>query len=153
MTIDAHTLRGLAGNIGANALAEAAKTLEHRLKEEAPETQGGEIDSMIESLAEQLALVLEITARSAAKPEAGPAANAPDAEARANALGRLLSLLDHSDASAVRLYESVQPWLSPLAGPSLVDQLTRSIEDYEFEYAADILRRIANALSIELTNA
>ncbi len=152
MTIDAHTLRGLAGNIGANALAEAAKNLEHRLKEEAPETHGGEIDSMIEALAEQLAHVLDMTARSAAKPEAGATANAPDAEARANALGRLLSLLDHSDASAVRLYESVQPWLSPLAGASLADQLTRSIEDYEFEYAADILRRIASALSIELTN-
>ncbi|MFZ2267651.1 MAG: response regulator [Azonexus sp.] len=149
MILCAHTLRGLAGNIGADRVAEVAKRLETGLKAEPP-TPTADFAQLIDELADVLQPVLELTGQ---RPTARPAAETvalPDLASRQATCSRLLSQLAHDDAAAVSLYQGIQPWLRQLARPAEVDQLTRCIEHYEFEDAGAILRRIAGELSIDL---
>jgi len=149
MILCAHTLRGLAGNIGADQVAEVARRLEARLKAEPPLPEA-DFGQLIDELAGVLQPVLEQTGK---RPAARPAEETlalPDEASRQAAFCQLLQQLDHDDAAAVSRYEVMRPWLSRLAKPLFVDQLTRNIEHYEFEEAGAILRKIADELSIEL---
>lgn len=150
MILDAHTLRGLAGNIGADQLASAAKKLEIALKSDPP-TATPAIATLISELATALQAVLELAGDkpSAGRPEAACAL--PEPAKRQAAFAQLLIDLNHDDASAVHHYEAMQTWLCHIANPALVNQLSHCVERYEFENAVEILRKIAGELSIALS--
>ena len=152
MTLGAHTLRGLAGNIGADQVAEKAKNLETGLKSEPP-AGSAEIGRLIQELASTLQPVLEFVRQAKPTTAVRAAVALPAAEARKIALCQLALLLRHADALAGRHFEAIRDWLRQLAEPRLMEQLQHSIEHYEFENAGAILRKIAGELSIELDTA
>jgi len=153
MILCAHTLCGLAGNIGANRVAETARKMETRLKSEPPAAPD-EITALIEELAGVLQPVLALTGSrlpASVSPSATPAL--PEAAVRQESLEKLLAELENYDAAALSRFEGIQPWLGRLANPQQIEQLARNIEHYEFENAVEILRKIAVEISIELPTA
>ncbi|MDR1995647.1 response regulator [Azonexus sp.] len=133
----AHTLHGLAGNLGANRLAGLAATLENRLKE----TPNAIIpNDLLAALAEELQAVLAATAAHATPAQTTTASAPPLApEALRAALEHLRELIEASDAASLREFAAIADSLRQTADPARVDELARLIDQYEFEAAAAIL--------------
>ena len=111
---DAHTLRGVASSIGANAIAAVAAQLETRLRDRAPAT---ELRKPLEQLARALAELIPALENAApldpgqtAAPDESPVLD-PDALAALHAL--LCRLLEESDVSAFRLFRENAASLKP----------------------------------------
>jgi len=140
----AHTLRGLAGNLGASRLAVQAGELEALLKkdEALPPELDGLLDNMTHCLDEVLAAIAPHAA--AAQPSATAAAAPP--EALRDALKHLLDLLDDCDAAATGELEKLAGTLRQHADGKQVDELERLIANYDFELATASLAKIIGGL-------
>ncbi|NTV68600.1 MAG: response regulator [Azonexaceae bacterium] len=140
MILRAHTLRGLAGNIGALSLAFLAGELEDRLRKGMPVSDEA-VDALLDKLDAALPGALSIPPTQPA--EAAPLlVPAPDLDVQAQALSALDQLLKSADAGAVRLFEEIAAWLRPQCDALLVEQLARQIGRYDFEEASATLQQI-----------
>ena len=146
----AHTLRGVAANVGANHVFEVAAELEEVLKQPTPQ----ETDELLKRLDQELALVMDGIARLPRRSErnlpmdeheASPAERARALAALAPRLARLRSLLADDDTAACPLLDEIlaEPIASPLR-PGLrdVSQLAR---DYDFSGALESLTALLEA--------
>ena len=145
LILDAHTLRGLAGNIGADLVASRAGQLEESLKSgQAPDS--GQIDAMIEALAATLQPILA----PAGNPDVAPQNSSPagaDNETGQKALHHLQYLLDNDDATAARYFDEISGWLAGQNEPALTEQLARQIARYEYDEALVTLQQLFSSLS------
>ncbi len=141
MLLRAHTLRGLAGNIGAHALAGQAGELEGQLKRGVA-VGHPDIDARLKTLAEHLAAVI-VQAREI-HTQTSSAAPSPVDELAADALSNLHRLLDNDDAAAVQSFDDIAIRLKQLFDPVLVDQLARQINQYAFEDAKETLHQMTS---------
>ncbi len=139
MILRAHTLRGLAGNIGAAALARLAGELEALLKQEpaAQET------TIARHLAELQGCLPDVVAQAEnlAAEMSTPPPTVPGTMSN-EALSDLHRLLDNADASAVRRFEEMSGQLTQVFGPHPVDQLARHIGQYDFDEAKELLEQM-----------
>ncbi len=139
MLLRAHTLRGLAGNIGANALARQAGELEEGLRSGLAASHP-DIDAGLKTLAESLAAIIaqarEILSQTPS------AAALPIDELAAGALSNLHRLLDNDDASAVRSFAEIAIRLKQSFDPLQVDRLARQINQYAFDDAKETLHQM-----------
>ena len=142
MILLAHTLRGLAGNIGASRLASLSADLEKCLKQQPDAIR--EIDTLIAQLDTVLTSVFALIAKKAPTAQAKTAATLAQQQALPEALSRLQQLLDNDDATAVREFENIADTLRQHVDPLLVEELTRLIGHYEFEAASGILKRLGD---------
>ena len=140
MLLRAHTLRGLAGNIGAVTLSRLAGELEGRLRE-GTATANPVIKQLLDDLDKAQAAALAIADTPIVVPVSAPQIRAP--EAPDEALSYLQQLLDNDDAVAVSYFEELAAWLRQASDPMLVDQLARQVSQYEFEDASATLQKIA----------
>ena len=140
MLLRAHTLRGLAGNIGAVTLSRLAGELEGRLRE-GTATANPVIKQLLDDLDKAQAAALAIADTPIVVPISAPQIRAP--EAPDEALSYLQQLLDNDDAVAVSYFEELAAWLRQASDPMLVDQLARQVSQYEFEDASATLQKIA----------
>jgi two-component system, sensor histidine kinase and response regulator len=148
----AHTVKGLAGNIGAVALADAAARVEQMLAQGAAQGREEAIAAMGQELGELVARV-SMALRSTAAPvqPAAPLAPAPaDPAALAGEVRDMARLLAQDDAAAVKLLERVGPMLAAAGQGEPARQLRRLLAQYDFEGALDELREAATALQITL---
>jgi signal transduction histidine kinase/DNA-binding response OmpR family regulator/HPt (histidine-containing phosphotransfer) domain-containing protein len=135
----AHTLRGVAANIGALEVAAAATNLEHDLAVSGQPT----LDTPL--LAQQLQLLdaaLNVVLHSLdhyfdtqALVVADTAPTAASTIAAQSALRQLMALLDEDDADAIDYFESVKDNLTPLLDPASLMALAGHLEQYDFEAA------------------
>ncbi len=140
----AHTLRGLAGNIGARPLAEIAGRLEKALREDPVPNL-----PLIEEMSNALKAVLEIARRTAQEdPESVHTLDDPLASMR-----HLYAMLIEDDARVVRRFAEIQPWLDSRADPEQVAQLAQAVNRYDFEHAIEHLKHIASSLDMSLEDA
>ena len=151
---EAHTLKGLAGNIGAGGLADSAARVEHLLSL-------GSHDGLPQALAAcTLALdelvpkiVLAMQSRGNAV-EAGGAAVAhvaPVDRAYLEAgLRELSQLLQQDDAQAVKHLDGIGPVLVAAGQAEHARQLKRMLGQYDFEGALAQLGEVADALELTL---
>ena len=151
---EAHTLKGLAGNIGAGGLADSAARVEHLLSL-------GSHDGLPQALAAcTLALdelvpkiVLAMQSRGNAV-EAGGAAVAhvaPVDRAYLEAgLRELSQLLLQDDAQAVKHLDGIGPVLVAAGQAEHARQLKRMLGQYDFEGALAQLGEVADALELTL---
>ena len=153
LILASHTLRGLAGNIGADRLATLAGQLEDRLKadQEAnpkPEqtANAADIAGMINQLASVLQPILTMTLDADNAAPRSPHAE-PDEATRRDAISQLRQLLDNDDATATRYFDEISGWLTELAEPALAEQLARQIGHYEFEEACLTLQQLSRLLN------
>jgi PAS domain S-box-containing protein len=136
---EAHTLKGVAGNIGATALQEAAAALEASLAASGDEGEEALLDIVEERLQETLRL---IASGLAAGEEAQPSAASAPLEALTGLLVELEERIDNYDASAgelaERLVAGLQGW--PLRQQAM--ELGQLLESYRFDEAKELLAKL-----------
>ena len=145
----AHTLRGLAANLGAGRIAELSGRVEQALRQR-PLGRGVEgwlrcLDAMLAALVREVQGV-----RAAQSPEAAPsapcAATAATGEAAppplpADLLDRLHGLLRQDDGEATDLFEAHESALRAALGAAH-GELKAAIHDYDFARAAEVLEGV-----------
>ena len=130
----AHTLKGLAGNLGAGAVAQAAGALESAL--------GGDDSAMPElgpllDTTERLLLPLTEAIARAVVPEPGAGTDA-QADTGHPSIGHLVALLEDSDGGALDYFDTHRIALQTLLGDEL-GALGRDIAAYRFDEALEML--------------
>ena len=145
----AHTVKGLAGNIGATDLQEAAGKLEAALK------QPGDVaatTALLEGFDQAFQSVIQtLDARLPASPPAAPVPAAAEVDARqlSEVCQRIAQLLARSDAEAGAEWEAHQALLRQGLGEDY-GPLDKAVEDFDYELALDRLREGCRARAIDL---
>jgi len=134
----AHTLRGLAGNIGASGLQEAAGRVEMAIAQAQPrETVDALLASMAQTLAaivQPLAATLGDTASASIPPQGDPATKARIGPV----LQKLRALLDEADPEASDYFNTNSQMLRAALGEAHAS-VQAAIGDYDFEEALNTL--------------
>lgn len=136
---ETHTLKGLAGNIGAMALFNLTKEIEEKLKDADNESAKlliplakEELSSVIKNITNFFADAIE------AKQEHHTLESAEIEELKHN-IKKIVTLLDEYDSQAVSEVEKITPLLEDLGLAKEAQALLQSINAYEFEAAKEIL--------------
>ncbi len=128
----AHTVKGVAGNIGARPLFEAATILDTALKEDTPHKIRDILQDFAVRLAEAVQGIkdLEPPADQPVEPSeaAGPEAVKP-------LLASLKQMIDDNDTEAVTMVRQLKALIQDNAATALADQLQKAISEYDFEGA------------------
>ncbi len=146
----AHTLKGVAGNLGALAIQEAARQLEMALLKE----EGG-MQEKVASLAGVLTPLLEALSdlpRPGEPPPVAGRGSAPGAlgkEALSGPIQNLAELLRISDTAAEGVFQEIRETLRGLQ-PVATEELEEQLMMYNFKGALESLERIAGILQIDL---
>jgi two-component system sensor histidine kinase/response regulator len=143
----AHTLKGLAGAIGAETLAATAREFEDAVREGKKLALPDLLDTMARQMAEvfQAAVILESTGtRQAAADQPGEAATI-DRDALARAVGELRMLLSLNRVSAAGKFKQLKSLL-----PDTVERvaLEKQIGGFDFKGAQTTLKRLAKTIGI-----
>ena len=141
MILRAHTLRGLAGNLGATRLSRLAGQLEDRLKAGSPPGDDEPVARLIADLGDALPAVLAIGELAVDPRPTDPPS--PPADIQRDSLFNLHRLLDNDDAAAIPLLDTMLPWLRQAFDATLIDRLERQIRLYEFDDALEMLQQLA----------
>jgi len=141
----AHTLKGVAGNIGAKGLETAAREVEAALRENSPDAE--------ERIAEAEPLLREVlTAVRAMRDEPPPVdgkAESVSPEELKERLDRLIGMLEGYDAEAVDRAAELEPLLAGTAAAKVISAVCRSLKGYDFEKALGHTREIGAHLNLE----
>ena len=146
----AHTLKGLAGNLGAHALQEAARRLEMATLEESalPEDE-----ALVQTLLSEVMAALEPLLVGIATLEA-PATTTPppavDQTALHSGLQALWGEVMQGSVKAAAAAKGLLPLLHQAGLVGEARDLSRAIEGYDFDTATDLMRAIASRLGMAL---
>ncbi|MGD9502145.1 MAG: response regulator, partial [Methyloceanibacter sp.] len=142
----AHSLKGVAGTLGASGLAQAASHAEAAIKR--GKDPGQEVENLTRSLE---ALLAEL--RAALPDEAaanGSGRQAGDPLTVREPLGRLKRLLENDDGEAADFIIDVRPRLAGVLTPAEIRTLTDHVGKFDFDAALGCLSGIATRLSLDL---
>jgi PAS domain S-box-containing protein len=129
----AHTLAGVAGNLGAMGVYTAAKALEQGcIKQLAVE----EIDTLLKETVAALEIVLKGLSQCQDLEEqaATPANQLSDADAR-SLLEHLRELLEQDDTSAIEVANQLRAALTMQPHADILEKLSKALDGYEFDRA------------------
>jgi len=134
-----HALRGLAGNIGALGLAQAAQELESALLTSAG---GTEIDGRLATFAGRMQAVMAAIAPWLKSPEEDQSVAGPPLVLDPVKLATLREALARCDLAALDLFSDLQPALGAVLGPAEVRHLAEAIHALRFDEAAALLQAL-----------
>jgi len=147
-TRQAHTLKGVSGNIGAMDLHKHAQDLEAGIKEH--EQAVSEV--LLEQTQDALEQVVNaIDSLGDASPGLQPQQTELDPAVIAPILKELLSYLEDDDTEAAEIVEKLKPQLAGSPAQQKLNQLDSLIGGYDFEGSLALLQEIAGDLEIELS--
>ena len=153
-TREAHTVKGLAGNIGAAGMADAAGKVEQMLAMGTTKGRDEAIVDMANELSElvaRIAMAMDDKPAAVAAADDAPAATQPADLAELNAVVRdMAHLLAQDDGAAVKLLDRLCAALTAAGQGEHARQLRRVLGQYDFEGALDELKAAADALNIPL---
>ncbi|NVD96782.1 response regulator [Massilia sp. BJB1822] len=169
-TREAHTVKGLAGNIGAAGVADSAAQLESMLShgvEEGRDEVTAAMQAELHDVVVSITMTLRLGAGSVIDPAAlqGGAARAKAQASEANVpaaadqqdlvalaagLQELASLLEQDDSAALKLAEKLCPQLAAAGQGEHARQLQRQIGQYDFDGALAQLNEAASALHLKI---
>lgn len=137
----AHTMKGVAGNIGAVALQQSAAELEQSLNQ--PQTKE-QVLALTQSLTEQLTLVLRgltqlLDAEQQPQKDLKPAL---DLEVRNEKLALLLQMIESGNTEAQLLMEELLDSALPADLAKICQQLSDAINQYDFELALTLYHKL-----------
>jgi two-component system sensor histidine kinase/response regulator len=143
----AHTVKGVAGNLGARDVQTAAGRLETALRER---SASPDVEAARQQLASALGILLgglqsALGVQPAAAPQ--PAATEADAARAREAGAALLTLLSDSDPEATDFVDANRETLRPLFDAAGWEGFARLVADYEFRDARLQLERAVNGSS------
>jgi len=151
---EAHTLKGLAGNIGAGGLADSAARVEHLLSlgshDGLPQALAA-CTLALDELVPKIVLAMQSRGNAAEAGGAAVAHVAPVDRAYLEAgLRELSQLLLQDDAQAVKHLDGIGPVLVAAGQAEHARQLKRMLGQYDFEGALAQLGEVADALELTL---
>jgi CheY-like chemotaxis protein len=137
----AHTLKGVAGTLGAEGVQEAARVLEAAIGS-GRQAVHGELDALRAELAPVLAGLSRLD------PAEGPApgTGSLDGERVGALLRRLRALLEQDDADAAEPLQALQGLLAGSALERNLRPVAEAVEDYDFEAALEALHGLQRRL-------
>jgi two-component system, sensor histidine kinase and response regulator len=145
----AHTLKGVAGNIGANAIQVAAGALEKLIRDRASardiETSKQQVTAALDPLLGQLRSALNSAAPAKPAPGTAPQPPADPAQTR-DAAAQLARLLSEFDPGAVEFIEAHQAALRPLLPGDSWPQFEKLVQGYAFAEAQTVLEQALKLL-------
>ncbi len=142
----AHSLKGVAGNIGATGVQAAAQNLE-----DACAGNASAIESTLEALLQQLQPVINgLTLLYEDEFNTGDSSSVFDREAATTLLEELYKAVLDDDAAATTLTTELKALFANSELRSEVYSMAKRVEDYEFDEAAEQLKSIFNKLGLEL---
>ncbi|MBA5604272.1 Hpt domain-containing protein [Duganella sp. FT3S] len=139
----AHTLRGLAGTIGALQVQMAAAALEHACLRNEPDN---ELDALQAQVTAELDTVLAGLAPLDLEPELAPALPALDGPTLQAGLARLRELLDDNGGAALKLAARLSREARGSPAEALLSTIAAAAEDYDFEQALRTLQEVESAV-------
>jgi two-component system sensor histidine kinase/response regulator len=142
----AHSLKGAAANLGANALATASGSAEVAIK-----TQS-EVEPALVEMERTLfavAAAIQKTLPSAEKVESKLSGNS-DPSVILQPLSRLQKLLEADDSEAAEFILEAQGSFSAVLSRTEIETLTRMVSDFDYENALRAVSGIADKLSLKL---
>ncbi len=144
----AHTIKGVAGNMGADPLFEAASDLDTALKQE--NTQ--KALQLLPVFAGHLKTVIQsIAGLEAQNPDKTAAADhGADPEAIRSLLAELETLIEDNDTAATAQVRQLSGMIQDGPGKDLLLGLSREIKGYDFESAKNSLGDLGRTLGIRL---
>jgi HPt (histidine-containing phosphotransfer) domain-containing protein len=137
----AHTVKGVAGNLGITNVQAAAQKLEKAIRE---------TDASSSALLDQFALALRVHVKAISEalrnsaPEPELPSSAFDAQKASSAIGQLRTLLEASDGDAQEAFQQLRDSVGSAVEKSRLDDLNESINNFEFEQALARLDEIAH---------
>jgi PAS domain S-box-containing protein len=139
----AHTIKGVAGNIGADALYKTASKLDIILKQGLPKKDTKILDDFTAKLANTIE---NINNSSILNEEVSVKKIKVDEKASFELLKQLAELLEDNDSAA---QECLQELMSVSQYDEL-NQMSEMVSDYEFDEALDILKKIAQKYKLDI---
>ena len=138
---EAHTLKGVAGNVGADAVQEAAKAVEACIK------QGADVNASLGALEQPLGVLIERLASVLVLQKlAGVDEALPSSENLLPLLDRLEMLLNENDAAAGELVAHIELQLQDGELRRHIQPIIDRIDDFEFEDALELLQGFRSLL-------
>jgi two-component system sensor histidine kinase/response regulator len=149
---EAHTTKGLAGNIGAASLAERAGLVESMLRHGESERLADSLNAMQTELVTLLGRISAALSTSASATPVLVAATVDtmDKESLGAALRKLSALLDDSNSTANDAMEGLVGPLNGLGQAQAARALSELIDKFEYDSARERLAETALALGIRL---
>jgi two-component system sensor histidine kinase/response regulator len=147
----AHTVKGVAGNLGADDLFPAAGELEKAIKQ----GETGSFDPLIEQFEGLLSVVLDsigdLEQKDAAKKETPVGEVTVDVDAVAPLLKELAQLLETDLTEAMNRLADLEPYLNHSSVSEEYKKLENCIEEFDTDNALKRLEEISESLNISLT--
>jgi HPt (histidine-containing phosphotransfer) domain-containing protein len=145
---EAHTLKGVAGNIGAEDLLAAAKTAEEQIRD------GDDSTAALTKLEQTLDGLITRMPATADSPTAQPdGAQALSGTELGELLGRLQSLLEDSDAEALDVAEEIASGIEAGAAREQIREIGRDIDDFDFDEALERLQAFRAQIASRATDS
>ncbi|MBT0959840.1 response regulator [Denitromonas iodatirespirans] len=139
----AHALKGMAANISAEAVRQAAAALEGALA-----AGGHDLDARVGALCEATAAVAEHIGREVAPPApVAPPQAAPPPDALSQAMAALDAMLAESNLAAADTFARLRPALLAQCAPADVDALGAAIDGLDFDAARQHAAHLSSSLS------
>jgi HPt (histidine-containing phosphotransfer) domain-containing protein len=141
----AHTVKGVAGNLGIGAIQGAAEKIEKGIRDKDPSVSGllPEFEAALGRMAERIVRALAESA------PAAPMAESPrafDAKAVAEALARVRSLIEANDGDAAKPLEDVEKAVGSLVDKDVLAALRNALDEFDFDTALSRLDEVAGRL-------
>ena len=133
---EAHTLKGLAGNIGAETLYQVAARVERLLQNG---ESGDSIETPVSELQTQLSTVMLALNQLGDRNATSVSNESQDITRVPALLTQLRELLEDDDADADQLLELLTPLLAGTPQVKLLHKLAEQVDAYDFESALDIM--------------
>lgn len=149
----AHTVKGVAGNIGADDLYHISADLEKALSKNDEESRTPLMKKFVEDLNILLGSITIIESRDAPVKEADRAEKTIDINSLAPILTDLSELLDSDLSEAVGRLEDVRTHLEKSRFSAEFKKLEKSIEEFDMDSALETIKGIAETLGITLGKA
>jgi len=141
----AHTLKGVAGNIGAHDIQKAAQALELACKDKLDQKQ---LDILLSTVETTLTPVLESLKQLQPAEDQSPASTEKvDMEKLIPLYKKLLALLLEDDADAVDVLEEIMELMAGTAEAGQLKQLEKLIEQYAYDEAIEIVKAMLKSVS------
>ncbi len=148
---EAHTVKGLAGNIGAQRLMGLAADVEASLKHEKLDVLPLALEAMAQALTALVDNIVLAMGSTGSAPSEAADPMAVDRDALAQEIGQLAELLAQDDVRAGNMAEGLAGKLTALGQGAAGKNLQKLIGRYEFEEALEKLHEMAAALNISIT--
>jgi CheY-like chemotaxis protein len=135
----AHTVKGIAGNIGISDVQSASQKLEKGIREG---------QDSVPILLDQFAITLRVRVNSITQALPGSEPFQPvtvpfDRERAASAVSRLQTLLEANDGESQEAFQVLHEAIAPVVDTLHLDDLSETINNFEFEQALVKLQEIA----------